>query len=569
MPFNLNLNFADNLTTWQKTAITDAAKEYADHFRDNTSVNLFFANSDNFESGIAGGAIPNFVGGLDQSDLDYAAPNGTADIYDNDFWTQAYRADGRISFEQYHTALAQDAKSGSDTVFVNSLTNEMVTVAGEKTVNFYNSAKGITDIKGIQTTSAAAKALGLNVWSNGIDGVIALNPFNNIDQVTSKYYAEYRQLDHFGTSYNGEIRIHNNTNRDATGSITYGFFDVDGRITSSWGVGEGGLAIFRETALANGRYRYSFKTNDTNFKAGETNYLGFTVQKSSATASDVPIAVSLNNNLVNNVRYLDPTGTTPSIKLDVYGEENPVGVTYEEYKALVTHEIGHALGFTSATDQVAPEIGKYAVKPYTLDTLTNLELNLLTEEAFRINPLDLTRFTNFGGTIGLKRSLTPQIEGSVVGDVYFSFNGQGTISGYFATGKALNTIDYLTGQGTYYYQGSHWKENSGTGIMQSTYEDLTQFTGLSTNDLRAFDLIGYDVWYSGGAGGTVTTQTWNNVFDVNVKNVLEGRTLRAASSTVRSSSENILSAEYADILENAGVNYTEFLKELAQDLGTF
>lgn len=130
------------------------------------------------------------------------------------------------------------------------------------------------------------------------------------------------------------------------------------------------------------------------------------------------------------------------------------------FETVAAHEIGHALGFTSGVDGV--------------DTSSNVTGNLTTLDLFRFRSSNLPTLGNFATTT---RSF-------MAGDAA-SFS-DGVNSWAFSTGRTL-------GDGN---QASHWKadEITGTtiGIMDPTL-DFGQTMSISNADLRAFDLIGYDL----------------------------------------------------------------------------
>ena len=129
-----------------------------------------------------------------------------------------------------------------------------------------------------------------------------------------------------------------------------------------------------------------------------------------------------------------------------------------DFEGVATHEIGHALGFVSEVDWI----------DYLMATGGSSDLYP--------TPLDLFRFdsapTNFTTD---PRNLVP-------GGSHILWDGRdGTAIG-MSTG-----VYYGDGR-----QASHWKDNNGLGLMDPTigYGELGV---ISANDLRAFDLIGWDV----------------------------------------------------------------------------
>jgi hypothetical protein len=137
-----------------------------------------------------------------------------------------------------------------------------------------------------------------------------------------------------------------------------------------------------------------------------------------------------------------------------------------DFETLARHEIGHALGFESAVDYVDSFPSAGDVKP---------------------SPLDWFRFDNDGpndpATVAdfqaFPRSLVPGND--EIFDQIIAGQG-GSTEVRFSTG--LNKGDGR--------QASHWKDNFGLGNMDPTLaRGETQL--ISQNDLRAFDLIGYEI----------------------------------------------------------------------------
>lgn len=136
-----------------------------------------------------------------------------------------------------------------------------------------------------------------------------------------------------------------------------------------------------------------------------------------------------------------------------------------DFESVALHEIGHALGFTSAVDTVdflEDQNNPQAVEPFALD-LFRFDNGLL--------PTDASEFTQNA------RSLEPG------GATSFSDTD---LEGSMSTGR-------LTGDGQ---QASHWKDNGQTGVLLGTMDPTlaaTQILDLSALDLRALDMIGYDI----------------------------------------------------------------------------
>ena len=141
-------------------------------------------------------------------------------------------------------------------------------------------------------------------------------------------------------------------------------------------------------------------------------------------------------------------------------DANGVGAGLQDFVGVAIHEMGHALGFTSGVDFV-----DYAI--------TN---NLDLDSGYAVfSALDMFRYSA-DGVLDLAAGGTP----------YFSLDGGATNLGLFSTGDA-------NGDG---YQSSHWKDNLGLGIMDPTARPAGQINEVTTLDLIAMDVIGWNVNYS-------------------------------------------------------------------------
>jgi hypothetical protein len=136
-----------------------------------------------------------------------------------------------------------------------------------------------------------------------------------------------------------------------------------------------------------------------------------------------------------------------------------------DFETVAAHEIGHALGFVSIVDSIEFLIGNgqtAGIAPRTLD---------LFRFGSGANPSNLADFTTTA------RNLVP-------GDAAIFDDLMSELA--FSTGTS-------SGDGR---QAGHWKDNdlSGTliGTMDPTLASGT-FVPVGLNDLRALDLIGYDI----------------------------------------------------------------------------
>ncbi len=126
-----------------------------------------------------------------------------------------------------------------------------------------------------------------------------------------------------------------------------------------------------------------------------------------------------------------------------------------DFVGAAAHEIGHALGFTSSADAIDANAAGSTLDIAQVDATT----------------LDLFRYSAIG-----VRDMSAGV------DAYFSYTNGATSVGDLSTG--VNKGDGA--------QASHWADNMGLGIMDPTLAPgETEF--ITTNDLIAFDVIGWDV----------------------------------------------------------------------------
>ncbi|MDY0188466.1 MAG: NF038122 family metalloprotease [Syntrophus sp. (in: bacteria)] len=147
-----------------------------------------------------------------------------------------------------------------------------------------------------------------------------------------------------------------------------------------------------------------------------------------------------------------------------YDNSDGVSAGSYDFETVATHEIGHVLGFISAVDVV----------DYYLSIGETAEISLYALDLFRFGAATPTDEASF--TTGVRSLLTG-------GESYFcDVDNKWSLS----TGR-------YTGDGQ---QASHWKADEKTGVyigmMDPSLASATvqEITGA---DLRAFDLIGWDV----------------------------------------------------------------------------
>jgi len=146
-----------------------------------------------------------------------------------------------------------------------------------------------------------------------------------------------------------------------------------------------------------------------------------------------------------------------------------------EVFALGLHEIGHVLGFVTAAGE--------------------------TDQLVSLNPMDLFRLSPGAGAVDFTNS--PRILDPTQDQVFYDgglFNPTGiTIGGLTIGDIPLSTgEEEVNGDGG---QASHWKSSSLTnGIDIGIMEPSASAGDLTNNDLRGFDLIGWDSVSAGAPG---------------------------------------------------------------------
>jgi hypothetical protein len=141
-----------------------------------------------------------------------------------------------------------------------------------------------------------------------------------------------------------------------------------------------------------------------------------------------------------------------------------------DFEGIVAHEIGHALGFVSDVDYVDAVLGLNTTVP---------DVEPTTLDLFRFakggvgDPATPANFQTF------PRSMVPGVT-AIFDQINPGFGGSNEV--LFSTGLTQ-------GDGR---QASHWKDNVGAGIMDPTAAPQEILT-ITPNDLRAFDLIGYEI----------------------------------------------------------------------------
>jgi PEP-CTERM motif len=154
---------------------------------------------------------------------------------------------------------------------------------------------------------------------------------------------------------------------------------------------------------------------------------------------------------------------------------NADGLLGMDFESVALHEIGHALGFISAVDQV--------------DYLKSRKL----AGSVSVNPLDLFRFGTASNPVTVAQFTTYKRE---MRPGYAAFLDDLVTEVPFSTGLAK-------GDGR---QASHWRDDTLSGVLLGVMDPTLPFDfilPLTSHDIRALDLIGWE-YGGGGGGGTVT-----------------------------------------------------------------
>jgi len=151
-----------------------------------------------------------------------------------------------------------------------------------------------------------------------------------------------------------------------------------------------------------------------------------------------------------------------------YNPNDGISAGAYDFVGIATHEIGHALGFTSGVDVLDINSPNPTIPgPFAADQFTF------------VNSLDLFRFSaaslaaGGAGTIDWTANTTAK---------YFSLNKGVTVGAGFSTGGTF-------GDGQ---QASHWKDSLGLGIMDPT-AGTGERLAIGANDNTAFDVIGWNL----------------------------------------------------------------------------
>ena len=217
-----------------------------------------------------------------------------------------------------------------------------------------------------------------------------------------------------------------------------------------------------------------------------------------------------------------------------------------DFLSVALHEIGHILGFVSGVDDESWFQQVVETKAQIdNDTLASREQNGGDSEIVYVEgdysfgfdarkmPLDFFRYTETS-------KYWNQNDLSTGGDAYFSIDGGQTKLADFSTSK------YGDGDG---YQASHWENTtSSLGIMAPTLR-LDQSNTISTLDLRAFDVIGWNLAASlRGSDNAISQAELVQTFDASNSQSL-GMLWQAASTYIDQNQNSLTSDRFNDVLQ--------------------
>lgn len=255
-------------------------------------------------------------------------------------------------------------------------------------------------------------------------------------------------------------------------------------------------------------------------------------------------------------------GTTDAVIVinNDYLDSNP-GI--EALKSLYMHEIGHALGLTSATENISVDFAKKVIlEPFVHewppswqwyvvdDYFSDDDWELVNEQKQNITPFDYFRYvSNTNGTADtsddtVNRSLFPAKD--LNSSVYFSYDGGKTNHGDLEEGEILSAaIQEIQEEGllnldgfeisvTDSFQGAHFAEEEHSIFSPLNSEDFNHGNYFTEQELDIFNAIGWDINYQGTTGGHSQwmTEIWHDTsIDAATKAIYDNRNRRKNNTT--------------------------------------
>ncbi len=213
------------------------------------------------------------------------------------------------------------------------------------------------------------------------------------------------------------------------------------------------------------------------------------INLTSANAKSLNLSGGNSTDLDGVILLNDLNGTNVSWDYDFTRRSAPPNRSLD-FLSTALHEIAHILGFVSGVDKPGWLNSQVASKA----DASRYE-KILTTRITNTTTLDLFRYSRAAG-----EGINDLSYGSRGSDKFFSVDGGRTSVAQFATGEDRS----LGGDGD---QASHWKDQRNpVGIMSPTL-DRGARVNVSRIDLRALDVIGWDV----DASGVNTPIDWSKL----------------------------------------------------------
>ena len=256
---------------------------------------------------------------------------------------------------------------------------------------------------------------------------------------------------------------------------------------------------------------------------------------------------------LSNLAWNQDTNSSNDIGWRYYGS-SPATPHTLDFLSVALHEIGHILGFTSGVDDsdwfqkvvnTQTQIDGGTLNSRIQETdgseITYVEGDYSFGFTSRKMPLDFFRYTETSEYWNLTDLSTGE-------DAYFSVDGGATNLANLSTSK------YGDGDG---YQASHWENTAiSLGIMAPALR-LNQSNTISILDLRAFDVIGWNLANSLlGSDGTPSQAELEQTFDL--ANTQSLNALWQSASTYIDQNQNGMTGDrFNDVLQMINSDFYE------------